>query len=297
MDQLLAMRVFCCIVEAEGFSAAAARLDTTHSSVSRQLKRLEAELGVQLLNRNTRRFTLTTAGAQYYASCVDILARVEAAANGVMNEGARVAGVLRVSVPLAIGTLELADWLPAFQRRYPDVRVDMSCSDRMVDLVAEGFDAALRISGPLDDSSIVARVLTESDIVLVASPAYVARCGLPVVPQDLREHELLTHAGPAAAAEWIVQPAQGEAVHIELQGSLKTDAITATYAAALAGLGIAAFTRHTVQSELARGQLVRILPGCTLGTRCYYALYPQTRHLAPKVRVFVDHMAAHYGAR
>lgn len=297
MDQLLAMRVFCSIVEAEGFSAAAARLDTTHSSVSRQLKRLEAELGVQLLNRNTRRFTLTAAGSQYYDACVDILGRVEAAASGVMSEGARVAGTLRVSVPLAIGTLELADWLPAFQRRYPDVRVDLSCSDRMVDLVAEGFDAALRISGPLDDSSMVARMLTESEIVLVASPGYVARRGLPVLPQDIGAHELLTHAGSAGPTEWMIQPAQGDAVRVELQGRLKTDAITATYSAALAGLGIAAFTWHTVQSELARGQLVRILPGCTLGMRFYHALYPQTRHLAPKVRAFVDHMAEHYRAR
>ncbi|CAG9244284.1 LysR family transcriptional regulator [Burkholderia diffusa] len=297
MDQLLAMRVFCCIVEAEGFSAAAARLDTTHSSVSRQLKRLEAELGVQLLNRNTRRFTLTGAGAQYYDACVDILARVEAAANGVMSEGARVAGTLRVSVPLAIGTLELADWLPAFQRRYPDVRFDMSCSDRMVDLVAEGFDVALRISGPLDDSSMVAHVLTESEIVLVASPGYVTRRGLPVAPDDLREHELLTHTGATASTEWVVQPARGDAIRVELQGRLKTDAITATYSAALAGLGIAAFTRHTVQTELSRGHLVRVLPNCTLGSRCYYALYPQTRHLAPKVRAFVDYMAAHYGVR
>ncbi|MGY4729107.1 LysR family transcriptional regulator [Burkholderia pyrrocinia] len=297
MDQLLAMRVFCCIVEAEGFSAAAARLDTTHSSVSRQLKRLEAELGVQLLNRNTRRFTLTAAGAQYYDACVDILGRVEAAASGVMNEGARVAGVLRASVPLAIGTLELADWLPAFQRRYPDVRIELSCSDRLVDLVAEGFDAALRISGPLDDSSMVARVLTKSEIVLVASPSYVAAHGLPAAPEEIAAHELLTHACAGAPAEWVIESTQGEAVRVPLSGRLRTDAITATHAAALAGLGIAAFTRHTVQSELARGQLVRILPGCTLGTRCYYALYPQTRHLAPKVRVFVDHMAAHYGAR
>lgn len=296
MDQLHAMRVFCCIVEAEGFSAAAARLDTTHSSVSRHLKQLEAELGAQLLNRTTRRFTLTAAGAQYYDACVDILGRVDAAANGVMHEAARVAGTLRVSVPLAIGTLELADWLPAFQRRYPDLRLDLSCSDRLVDLVADGFDAALRISGPLDDSSMVARTLTESEIVLVASPGYVARRGLPAAPGDLPEHELLIHAGSAAPAEWRVQPPHGDAVRIDLQGRLKTDAITATHAAALAGLGIAAFTRHTVQTELARGQLVRILPGCTLGSRFYYALHPHTRHLAPKVRAFIDHMARHYRA-
>ncbi|MET3446110.1 LysR family transcriptional regulator [Ralstonia pickettii] len=297
MDQLLAMRVFCAIVEAQGFSAAAERLDSTHSSVSRQLKRLEAELGVQLLNRTTRRFALTAAGQRYYEACVDILQRVESASQAMANEHQRVAGTLRVSVPLAIGTLELSAWLPAFQQRYPDLHLDLSCRDEMIDLVAEGFDVALRISQPLGDSSLVARKLVESDIVLVASPGYLARRRPPAVPSDLREHELITFSGSHTATEWAIEPAQGEAVHVSLQGRLMTDAITAAYSAVLAGLGIAAFTWNTVRQELAQGRLVQVLPGCTLGTRIYYALYPHTRHVAPKVRAFVDYMSEYYRAR
>lgn len=297
MDQLLAMRVFCSIVEAKGFSAAAERLDTTHSSVSRQLKRLESELGVQLLNRTTRRFALTAAGQRYYEASADILRRVDAATQAMANEHQRVAGMLRVSVPLAIGTLELADWLPRFQQRYPDVQLDLSCSDRMVDLVAEGFDVALRISGPLSDSSLMARTLVESDIVLVASPTYLARCGLPTRPHDLTEHELLTFSGSATPTEWLIEPAHGEPVRVPVNGRLTTDAITATYSAALAGVGIAAFTWNTVRQEVARGRLIRVLPDCTLGKRVYYALYPQTRYVAPKLRAFVDYMHAHYQAQ
>jgi len=296
MDQLLAMRVFCCIVEAGGFSAAADRLDSTHSSVSRQLKNLEAKLGVQLLNRTTRRFALTAAGQRYYDACVDILARVDAATQAMANEHQRVAGTLRVSVPLAIGTLELADWLPALQQRYPDLHLDLSCSDEMVDLVADGFDVALRISQPLGDSSLVARTLVESDIVLVASPAYLARHGLPAAPQDLARHALITFSGSQTATEWVIEAAQGDAVRIPLDRRLTTDAITAAYSAAQAGVGIAAFTWNTVRPALARGQLVHLLPGCTLGKRIYYALYPHTRHVAPKVRAFVDHMREHYRA-
>ncbi len=296
MDQLLAMRVFCAIVEAQGFSAAAERLDSTHSAVSRQLKRLEAALGVQLLNRTTRRFALTAAGQRYYDACVDILARVDASTQAMANEHQRVAGTLRVSVPLAIGTLELADWLPAFQQRYPDIRLHLSCSDEMVDLVANGFDVALRISQPLGDSSLVARTLVESDIVLVASPAYLARHGLPTVPQELAAHELITFSGSKTAAEWVIEPPQGEALSVPLQGRLVTDAITAAYSAALAGIGIAAFTWNTVRPALARGHLVHVLPGCTLGKRLYYALYPHTRHVAPKVRAFVDYMREYYRA-
>ena len=297
MDQLLAMRVFCAIVEAQGFSAAAERLDSTHSSVSRQLKRLEAELGVQLLNRTTRRFALTAAGQRYYDACVDILARVDAATQAMANEHQRVAGTLRVSVPLAIGTLELADWLPVFQQRYPDIHLDLSCNDEMVDLVADGFDVALRISQPLGVSSLVAKTLVESDIVLVASPVYLARHGLPAAPQELPKHELITFSGSQTASEWVIEPARGEVVHVSLDGRLTTDAVTAAYSATLAGVGIAAFTWNTVRPALARGHLVHVLPGCTLGKRLYYALYPHTRHLAPKVRAFIDYMSAYYRGR
>lgn len=296
MDQLLAMRVFCAIVEAQGFSAAAERLDSTHSSVSRQLKRLEAELGVQLLNRTTRRFSLTAAGQRYHEACVDILARVDAASQAMANEHQRVAGTLRVSVPLAIGTLELDDWLPAFQQRYPDIRLDLSCSDEMVDLVAEGVDVALRISRPLGDSSLMAKPLAESSIVLVASPVYLARRGLPTTPQALGQHELIAFSGSRTAAEWSIETAQGTTVSVPVGGRLTTDAITAAYAAALSGVGIAAFTWNTVRPAMARGHLVHVLPGCTLGRRIYYALYPHTRHVAPKVRAFVDYMSEHYRA-
>lgn len=297
MDQLLAMRVFRSIVDAQGFSAAAERLGTSHSTVSRQLKQLEATLGVQLINRNTRRFALTAAGERYFAASVDILERVDAATQAMSDEHQTVAGRLRVSVPLAIGTLELANWLPAFQKRYPDLHLDLSCSDQFVDLVAEGFDVALRISGPLADTSLVARTLTVSDIVLVASPAYLAQHGLPRTPQQLAKHALLSFSGAHAADHWVLTSGRGAPAHVELNGRLTFDAITALYSAALAGAGVAAFTRHTVQTDLARGHLVHLLPAYSLGARHYYALYPQTRYVAPKVRAFVDHMAEHYRER
>jgi DNA-binding transcriptional LysR family regulator len=297
MDQLLAMRAFRFIVEAQGFSAAAERLDTTHSSVSRQLKQLEVSLGVQLLNRNTRRFTLTAAGERYYRASVDILDRVEAAAQAMADEHQHAAGLLRVTAPLAIGTLELADWLPAFQKRYPDIQLELSCSDQFVDLVAEGFDVALRISGPLADTTLVARTLAVSDVVLVASPTYLARHGLPHTAGQVAEHELLSFTGALEPTEWVLTSEQGAPIHVLPRSRLRTDAITALYSAVLAGAGIAAFTRQTVQTDIRSGRLVQVLPGYTLGSRHYYALYPQTRYVAPKVRAFVDHMAEHYSGR
>lgn len=291
MNQLLAMRAFRCIVECHGFTAAAERLDTTHSTISRQLQQLEAELGTRLINRNTRRFSVTTAGQQYYAACVDILDRLDQAAVAVGQAHETPSGVLRVSAPVVIGTLELANWLPAFQQRYPEIEVDLSCDDRFVDLIAEGFDVALRICGPLDDSSLVARLLTVSDMLLVASPAYVARHGLVRQVRELAEHQLLAFA---AGSDWALADARGVNTQIRANGRFKADSISSLHAAALAGVGIAAFTRATVQDDLLSGRLVQILPNYTLGQRHYYALYPHARHVALKVKVFVEFMTEHY---
>ncbi len=291
MNQLLAMRAFRCIVECRGFSAAAERLDTTHSTISRQLQQLETALGTRLINRNTRRFSLTTAGQQYYLACVDIIDRLDQAAVAVGQTHESPSGVLRISAPMVIGTLELANWLPAFQQRYPEIEVDLSCDDRFVDLIAEGFDVALRICGPLEDSTLVARLLTVSPMLLVASPTYVARHGLVRQASELAGHQLLAFA---AANDWQLSDARGVITPVKTQGRFKTDSISSLHAAALAGVGIAAFTRATVQDDLLSGRLVQLLPNFTLGQRHYYALYPHARHVALKVKVFVEFMTEHY---
>lgn len=297
MDQMQVMRMFCCLVEAKSFSAAAEQLDISHASVSRQLKQLEATFGVQLLNRNTRRFTLTAAGERYYAYSTDILARMAAVTQAMTGEREHLAGPLRVSVPQAIGTLELPDWLPAFRARYPDIALDLSCTDQFVDLVADRVDVALRISSaPLADSSLMARLLATSDTVLVASPAYLARHGVPGSVADLAHHQLLGFSGASHADSWTLENAQGDVEQVAVQTTLATDAVPALHAAALAGVGIAAFTARTARPELARGGLVHVLPQYRLGTSHYYALFPRTRHLTPRARAFIDFMAVHYCA-
>lgn len=291
MNQLLAMRAFCCIVENRGFSAAAEQWETTSSTLSRHLQHLEAQLGVRLINRTTRHLSLTEAGERYHAACLDILQQIDQAALAVADEGSEPSGTLRISAPLVIGTLELGHWLPGFQQCYPKIRIDLSCEDRFVDLVAERFDVALRISGPLEDSSLVAKKLTVSDLILVAAPGYVSRHGLPRQIDELASHQLLGFTG---SNEWRLNSARADTVVVALNGRFKTDTITSLHSAALAGLGIAALTRATVQQNLQNGQLVHILPNYNAGQRHYCALYPHARHLAPKVRVFVEFMTQHY---
>ncbi|AOJ18014.1 LysR family transcriptional regulator [Burkholderia cenocepacia] len=296
MDQLLAMRVYRTLAEARSFSIAGDRLDMTHSTVSRQLRQLEALLGVQLVQRSTRHFSLTEDGERYYVSCVDILDRVDAAADALSTERAEPSGPLRVSIPMAIGTFEMGAWLPAFRACYPKVQLDISCSDRFVNLIADGFDVALRITGTLSDSELVARTLTRSDEILVAAPAYVARRGLPRSPADLAGHDLLMHRKAQGDGDWTLTADNGDTTSIAGQAALRIDAITAVHAAAVAGLGIAAFTHLTVARDMAEGRLVRILPGYRLGQLNYYAVYPRHRHTPSRVRVFVEHMKSYYAS-
>ncbi|POD75094.1 LysR family transcriptional regulator [Pseudomonas syringae group genomosp. 3] len=292
MNQLNAIKAFRNLVEAGSFSSAAERMNTTHSTISRHLQQLEHVLGVQLVNRTTRQLSVTRAGEQYYLACIDILDRLEQAGLAVSHASQKLCATLRVSVPMVIGSLELANWLPAFQKRYPDIRLELSCSDQFVDVVAGGFDLALRIAESLTDTSLIARLLAVSEVRLVASPGYIARHGLPRTAHDLKHHQLLGFSG--GSADWLLTSATGQSERVKPAGMLCSDSITALHAAALAHSGIAAFTEITVRQQLAQGHLVTILPDWTLGQRRYHALYPQTRHVSPAVRALIDFMVEHY---
>jgi DNA-binding transcriptional LysR family regulator len=294
MDKWQAMRLFCSVVQARGFTAAADRLGITHSTASRQVQWLEAELGTQLLQRNSRGLSLTDAGRGYYACCQQLLEQLDAAEAALAQRRQRVAGVLRVTLPLAVGAIELGDWLPAFEQQYPDLELQLLCTDRLVDLVAEGVDVAVRISRQLPDSGLQARLLTPSALVLVASPAYLMRHGVVQAPGQLQDHRALAFAQGQAPLRWSVVCDQGQATEVQPRTALRTDCVATLYEAARAGRGIVALTWHTVRAAVERGQLVHVLPHHHLGQYSYHALYPRTRHLRPGVRAFVDFMARHY---
>lgn len=297
MDQLAALRALRRVVELGGFTAAAAALGLSHSAVSRQIRQLEERLGAQLLNRTTRRFALTAAGAEYYAASRHILDALDEADRAVGRHQARPSGSLRINAPMAFGTLELAAWLPQFIGRYPELEVDLVCNDRIVDLIEDAFDVALRLTRALPDSTLVARRLASSQIMLVAAPAYLARHGRPRAPADLLRHNCLTYTQVAQPRAWSFTGPDGAPHTVEVGGNLQANTGIALRAAALGGLGIATTASFIVHQDLRRGDLVRVLPDYPMRPRELYALYPHNRHLSPKVRAFVDFAAELYRTR
>lgn len=294
MDQLAALRALRRVVELGGFTAAADALGISHTIVSRQVRQLEEHLGVQLLNRTTRRFALTDAGRDYVESTRLVLDLLDEADRNAGRHQAEPTGTLRINAPMAFGTIEIAQWLPAFMARYPSLQVDLACNDRMVDLIEDGFDVALRLARELPDSTLVARRLATSKVVLAASPAYLRQHGAPATPSDLAQHNCLLYTAAARPNEWTMTGPDGAEQTIAVRGSLQANTNIALRAAAVAGVGIANAAAFILREELANGTLVEVLPGYTAKPRELHALYPQNRHLSPKVRAFIDYAAALY---
>ncbi|HYD61391.1 MAG TPA: LysR substrate-binding domain-containing protein [Noviherbaspirillum sp.] len=294
MDQLSALRAFCRVVEAGGFSAAATGLNVSHTVMSKQVRQLEGLLGAQLLNRTTRRLALTEAGQAYYERARRILDDLHDADLAVSRHQAVPRGILRVNAPMAFGTLDMAQWLPGFMARYPELKVDLVCNDRFVDLIEEGFDVAVRLAREMPDSSLMARKLATTDTILVASPAYLKRCGMPKTPEDLAHHNCLTYTLVARPNEWIFPAPDGGHVTVTISGSFQSNTGIALRSAALGGVGIATTASFIVHDDLERGDLVPVLPDYRMRPREIYAVYPHNRHLSPKVRAFVDYACEVY---
>lgn len=288
MDQLSALKAFCRVVEAGGFSAAAAELKVSHTSMSRQVRQLEVLLDAQLLNRTTRRLTLTEAGQTYYARARAILDELAEADLAVGRHQAAPRGTLRINAPMAFGTLDLARWLPRFMARYPELKIDLVCNDRFVDLIEEGFDVALRLAREMPDSTLMARRLAAATTLPVASPAYLARHGTPQSPRDLVGHNCLTYTLVPRPHEWTFAAPDGTEAMVQVQGSFQANNGIVLRLAALAGIGIATTASFIVHEDLARGDLVQVLPAYRMRARELYAVYPHNRHLSPKVRAFID---------
>ncbi len=296
MDQFSALKAFCRVVEAGGFSAAAAQLNISHTVMSRQVQQLESLLGAQLLNRTTRKLALTEAGTAYYERARRILDDLHEADLAVTQHHAAPRGILRINAPMAFGTLDMASWLPRFMARYPELRIDLVCNDRFVDLIEEGFDVAVRLARDMPDSTLMAKKLATTRTLLVAAPAYLERHGAPRTPDDLANHNCITYSLVPKPNEWMFALPGGGYKTVPVRGSLQANTGIALRDAALAGVGIATTASFIVHGDVARGDLVPVLPDYPLQARDVFAVYPHNRHLSPKVRAFIDFAAEVYRA-
>ena len=288
------MRVFREVLDAGSFTAAADRLDTSKQLVSRRIQALEERLGVRLLNRTTRRLSPTPLGLAYLERAREILQAVDEAEDAIGQQGSRPHGRLRVSAPMSFGTLHLAPRMPAFLTAYPEVELAMDLNDRMVDLVGEGYDLAVRI-GPLADSSLMARRIGTVHLLTCASPAYLAAAGTPATPADLAGHRCLIYGHGRTGTWQYAGPAGKRPATVTVSGPLCSNNGEMLREVALGGRGLIQLPDFLVDDVVATGQLIRVLDDHAPPPFPLSAVYPRHRQTSPLVRAFIDFLAASIG--
>lgn len=290
MDRIAGMQVFARVAELGSFVRAAEALGLSTTVVSRRVQQLEARLGARLLQRTTRRLSLTEAGREYLARAQAILAALEAAEALTLESRTQASGTLRVSAPVSFGIRHLAPRLGAFARAQPGVRPDLALADRVIDLVEEGIDVAIRIGRALQPT-LVARPLTTTRLMVCASPEYLQRHGAPATPAALREHRVLGYAYAATGDTWHFRQ-DGREVQVRTQPVLRSNNGDLLLAAAEQGLGLVLQPGFLVADALRAGRLRRVLAGHEGPALTVHAVYPAREFLPAKTRVFVDFLVA-----
>lgn len=295
MDRFQSLAVFTKVVEQGGFARAAERLDLSTSAVSRHVSELEAHLGARLLNRTTRRLSLTESGQAFHERALQLLADLEEAEAAVAANALSPRGTLKLTCSITFGERHVAPAIADFSANYPELRFDVELSDRMVDLVEEGIDLAIRI-GTTGSQALIARRIGTTAMICCASPAYVKRHGSPAVPADLAGHRCLGYAYLASRDLWQFRDAAGVEHPVRIFGPVHANNGRFLAELALAGTGIAFEPDFIVGDDIRAGRLLQLLPGFAPPTSPIYAVYPSRRHLSAKVRAFVDFIATRFAA-
>jgi DNA-binding transcriptional LysR family regulator len=296
MDKLTSIKAFTKVVQHSGFAAAARELRLSRSAVSKYVIDLEQDLGVQLLVRTTRSARPTENGQAYYERCIAILADLEEADLAVTRLQAEPRGLLRVNGPMSFGTLHLGRAIADFMAKYPEVQIQLILSDEQLDPVQEGFDVTLRI-GDLPSSSLIARKIVPMNRVICAAPAYLKQHGTPKHPKDLREHKCLAYGHLVTGNQWKLIGRDGTEHAVHIPWTLCSNNGEVLRDAAVKGLGIVLLPTFIIGPDLQQGSLRTILTDYTFTDSALYAIYPQTRHLSVKVRLFIDFLVERFGGR
>ena len=293
MDQLAAIRAFAQVVESGSFAKAAERLGLSTTAASRHVAELETHLQTRLLNRTTRKVSLTESGRAYYERMVQVLADLGEAEQEAQRAAVVPRGVIKLTTAVNFGVRHVAPAIAAFLARYPEVRFDVSLSDRIVDLVEEGLDLGIRIGGP-GPQNVVARKLGETRVVPCASPDYIARHGTPQVPEDLARHNCFTYEYVTPRNVWTFRDADGRERPVRVSGNLHSNNGDLLAEAAARGVGIVLEPAFIVGPEVRAGRLVPLLQDFEPQALPIYAVYPSRKHLSAKVRLFVDFLVERF---
>jgi LysR family transcriptional regulator for bpeEF and oprC len=295
MNKLQAMQVFVRVVETGAITRAADSLRMPKATATTLIQQLEAALGVKLLNRTTRSVSVTTDGAAYYPRCVAILAEVRETEESLAHRHASPQGRLRVEVPTLMARLVIVPALPGFFARYPDIDLQLGCSERRADLIEEGIDCAVW-SGDLEDSTLIARRVGQLYFGTCASPSYLAAHGEPHHPDELTAHRCINHFSPRTGKifDWVFAK-NGARIQASLRGHVALDDENSYLAAAEAGLGIAQIPAFVLKEAMERGSLELLLGDWFPEPAPLNVVYPENRHLSSKIRVFVDWVAELFG--
>jgi len=295
MDRFNSMTIFVAVVNNQGFSAAANKMGLSRAQVSKSVMQLEAHLGTRLLNRTTRRVSLTETGRIYYERCKSILQDIDEIEGIAAAQTGRAHGTLSLSAPTSFGILHLKDAIPAYLKQYPDVQITLNLADRFIDVVAEGFDMVVRIA-ELEDSSLIARKIAPCKRVLCAAPAYLKHHGIPEVPQDLALHRCLVYSNELKPDTWVLHGPNGiESVRVS--GPICADNGDILKAAAVSGLGITLLPTFIVGTAVGDGRLQQVLADYCPPEIAINAVFPSRRYLSAKVRTFTDFLSGYFGER
>ena len=288
---------FAKVVEHEGFAPAGRAIGIPKSRLSRRIAVLEAQLGVRLIQRSTRHFAVTEIGQTFYGHCRAMLVEAGAARESIELTRRKPRGIVRLSCPTMLLDFRVAAMIADFMRQCPDVQVHLEATNRRVDVIAEGFDLAIRVRPPpLEDSDLVLRVLTQRSQCLVASPDLLARHAAPQSPADLPRLPSVALGRPQNEQRWRLLGPDGEEVDVVHHPRLITRGMLALREAALAGVGVSHLPRMIIAEALADGRLVQVLPGWAPRPEVVHVVFPSRRGLLPSVRLFIDHLADAFAA-
>lgn len=291
MDLLKSMQVYVAVVETGSLVAAADRLDTSNAAVSRHIAALEEHLGARLLNRTTRRLSMTDAGQDFHGRALQILADVQEAEAITGAKAINPTGLLRISAPLSFGISKLGQWLPGFMARYPDLQFDIDLSDRLADLATDGIDVAVRIGRSPASTNVVSRRIAPISMKICAAPAYLARMGRPAMPADLADHHTLSFSYLASGDAWSLVYKDGRQATVRISPHVHASNGDILRELAIEGLGIIIQPDFIVEKDLAAGKLESVLEGWSMPDFSLYAVYLSRKFLPAKVRVFIDYLA------